>query len=55
MAHAMKGWAYGLSTEKPLMAPARKYWSRAAALPGTERERGHVAAIGDRREPGMFG
>ena len=46
MAHVLKGWLYGLSTDAAATAVARQAWDDARALPATERERGHVEALG---------
>jgi len=46
MAHVLKGYLYGLATEKPATAVARETWAAAAALPATGREQRHVAALG---------
>ena len=46
MAHVFKGYLYGLSTEADAMPVARACHASAAALAATERENGHVAALG---------
>lgn len=46
MAHVMKGYLYGLATERAATAVAADVYSAAAKLGGTERERAHVAALG---------
>jgi hypothetical protein len=46
MAQMLKGWLYGLSTDKAAMAVARDSYLAAKDLPMTSRERGHVAALG---------
>ncbi|QPC85562.1 tetratricopeptide repeat protein [Mesorhizobium sp. NBSH29] len=46
MAHVLKGYLYGLSTERDAMAIAQSAHRAAAALGGTSRERSHVAALG---------
>ena len=46
MAHVLKGWLYGLSTEREAMAVARDCYAVAAGLVATARERAHVAALG---------
>lgn len=46
MAHVLKGWLYGLSTDAAAMRVARQVWDEARNLPATDRERGHVAALG---------
>lgn len=46
MAHVLRGWLYGLSTERDAMATARASFEAAKALEATDRERGHVAALG---------
>lgn len=46
MAHLLKGWLYGLSTEAAAMPVARAAFETAAKLPATPREAGHVAALG---------
>lgn len=46
MAHMLKGWLYGLSTDKAAMQVARQCWLAAMGLPMTAREAGHVAALG---------
>lgn len=46
MAQMLKGWLYGLSTDKAAMAVARDAHAAVRDLPMTSRERGHVAALG---------
>jgi tetratricopeptide (TPR) repeat protein len=46
MAHVLKGYLYGLSTEREAMAVARACHDAALPLAATERERAHVAALG---------
>jgi len=46
MAHMLKGWLYGLSTDKAAMAVARDAHAAVTDLPMTSRERGQVAALG---------
>jgi tetratricopeptide (TPR) repeat protein len=46
MAHVFKGYVYGLSTEAAAMPIARAAFEAASALPGTAREKAHVAALG---------
>lgn len=46
MAHALKGWLYGLATEPDATQAAADIWKTASALPMTARERGHVEALG---------
>ena len=46
MAHVLKGYLYGLSTEREAMAVASACHGAAAKLPATEREQAHVAALG---------
>ncbi|MGF7005714.1 tetratricopeptide repeat protein [Aminobacter sp. BE322] len=46
MAHVLKGWLYGLSTEREAMAVARDCHQTAAGLAATAREKAHVAALG---------
>ncbi|WP_018429480.1 tetratricopeptide repeat protein [Hoeflea sp. 108] len=46
MAHVLKGWLYGLSTEREAMAIARDCHAVAAGLAATAREQAHVAALG---------
>jgi hypothetical protein len=46
MAHMLKGWLYGLSTDKAAMAVAREAHEAVRDLPMTDRERGHVEALG---------
>ncbi|WP_246666097.1 tetratricopeptide repeat protein [Aquamicrobium sp. LC103] len=47
MAHVLKGYLYGLSTERAAQPVTRACFDAAAALPATERERRHVAALGE--------
>lgn len=46
MAHVLKGWLYGLSTEREAMAVASDCHAAAASLAATSREKAHVAALG---------
>lgn len=46
MAHVLKGYLYGLSTEKAAMPVAAACHAAALPLATTERERGHVEALG---------
>jgi tetratricopeptide (TPR) repeat protein len=46
MAHVLKGYLYGLSTEREAMAVARACHDAALPLAATERELAHVAALG---------
>ena len=46
MAYALKGYLYGLSTDREAYAIARACHEAARHLPTTSRERGHVAALG---------
>jgi hypothetical protein len=46
MAHVLLGYLSLLGTEPAGLAPARAAFQRASALPGTERERLHVLALG---------
>ena len=46
MAHVLKGWLYGLSTECEAMAVARDCHAAAVGLAATAREKAHVAALG---------
>lgn len=46
MAHVLKGYLYGLSTEREAMAVAQASHAAAALLPATSREARHVAALG---------
>jgi tetratricopeptide (TPR) repeat protein len=46
MAHVLKGYMFGLATEREAMAVARDCHATAAKLDGTGRERAHVAALG---------
>ena len=46
MAHVLKGYLYGLSTEHSALPTLRACHARAAALPATSREQAHVAALG---------
>ena len=47
MAYVLKGYLYGLSTEKPALAVARECHDIASRLRATTREHGHVAALGE--------
>ena len=46
MAHVLKGWLYGLSTEREAMGVAHDCHAMAAGLAATSRERAHVEALG---------
>ena len=46
MAHVLKGYLYGLSTDHEATAVTRACFEAARDLPATSRERGHVAALG---------
>jgi tetratricopeptide (TPR) repeat protein len=46
MAYVLKGYLFGLSTEREAMAVATACHDAALGLPATERERAHVAALG---------
>jgi tetratricopeptide (TPR) repeat protein len=46
MAHVLKGYLYGLSTDHEALPVARACYEAARALPASPRERGHVAALG---------
>lgn len=46
MAHVFKGYLYAFATEHEKTAVVADCFAAAAALGGTERERGHVAALG---------
>ncbi|WP_109577563.1 tetratricopeptide repeat protein [Aminobacter sp. AP02] len=46
MAHVLKGWLYGLSTEREAMGVARECHATAAGLAATPREKAHVEALG---------
>lgn len=46
MAQMLKGWLYGLSTDKAAMAVARDAHAAIKDLTMTDRERGHVTALG---------
>lgn len=46
MAHVLKGYLFGLSTEREAMAVARACHEAALPLAATARERGHVLALG---------
>ncbi len=46
MAHVLKGYLYGLSTEHEAMAVARKCHEDASQFGATARERAHVTALG---------
>ncbi len=45
MAHVLKGYLYGLSSERAGLEMARQCHASAAALPATAREKGHLAAL----------
>ncbi len=47
MAHALKGYLYGLSTERAAQPVALSCFEAARSLPASEREMRHVAALGD--------
>ena len=47
MAHVLKGYLYGLSTERAAQAVTLACFEAAATLPATDRERRHVAALGE--------
>src|SRR5690606_18210904 len=47
MAHVLKGYLYGLSTEAAASEVAASCWRAGSALPATERERRHLAALGE--------
>lgn len=47
MAHVLKGYLFGLATEREAMAVARESFEAASALPATSREAAHVAALGE--------
>ncbi len=47
MAHVLKGYLYGLSTERAAQPVTQGCFEAARALPATERERRHVAALGE--------
>lgn len=46
MAHVLKGWLYGLATEREALAVTRDCHAAAASLAATAREKAHVAALG---------
>jgi tetratricopeptide (TPR) repeat protein len=46
MAHALKGFLFGLSTDREAEPVVTACHDAASQLPATERERGHVAALG---------
>lgn len=46
MAHVLKGYLYGLSTDHEATPIVKECHAAAAKLPATVRERGHVAALG---------
>jgi tetratricopeptide (TPR) repeat protein len=46
MAHVLKGYLYGLSTDHEATTVVKASHAAAAGLPATRRERGHVAALG---------
>lgn len=46
MAHVLKGYLYGLSTERAAQPVTKACFDAASALPATEREQRHVAALG---------
>ena len=46
MAHVLKGYLYGLSTDHEATAVVKASHAAASGLPATDRERGHVAAVG---------
>ena len=46
MAHVLKGYLYGLSTDHEAAAVVKACHAAVAGLPATQRERGHVAALG---------
>jgi hypothetical protein len=46
MAHVLKGYLYGLSTDHEAAAVVKASHDAASGLPATDRERGHVAAVG---------
>ncbi|MEO3384674.1 tetratricopeptide repeat protein [Mesorhizobium sp. CAU 1741] len=45
MAHVLKGYLYGLSTERPAVPVTQACFEAARLLPATEREARHVAAL----------
>ncbi|MBX3578771.1 MAG: tetratricopeptide repeat protein [Rhizobiaceae bacterium] len=47
MAHVLKGYLFGLATERDATAVARDCHAVAATLPATAREAAHVAALGE--------
>lgn len=54
MAHVIKGYLHGLSTERAALPVVRRCHETAARLPATPRERAHVAALGE-LAAGRFG
>ena len=46
MAHVLKGYLYGLATEREATAVARECHAAVARLGATERERAHITALG---------
>lgn len=46
MAHILKGYLYGLSTERAALPVAQTCFSAASHLPATDREKRHLAALG---------
>ena len=46
MAHVLKGYLYGLSTERAARPVTQACFSAASGLPATEREQRHIAALG---------
>src|SRR5690606_14385085 len=46
MAYILKGYLYGLSTERAAQAVAKTCFETASRLGGTEREKHHVGALG---------
>jgi tetratricopeptide (TPR) repeat protein len=47
MAHVLKGYLYGLATERDALAVARDCFDAASKLPATAREAAHVSALGE--------
>ena len=47
MAHVLKGYLYGLSTDRAAQPVTQGCFEAARALPATERERAHVVALGE--------
>jgi len=47
MAHVLKAWLHLLGTDAPGLAVADQAYRTASALPGTEREKAHLAAISE--------